>query len=550
MPMHGDDRGGAGQGGPLRAALAAWTELLGPAHVLAEPAMLARYGATTLPAADRPVAALRPDTRDSVAAVVRIAGKHKVPLYPVSTGRNWGYGDACPPTPGQVIVDLSRMNRIVEVDPRLAYAVIEPGVTQGQLAGFLEEKRTGLRLDCTGAGPDVSIVGNVLERGFGHTAYGNRFQHVCGLEIVLADGNVLRTGFGHYENARAARVFPYGIGPALDGLFTQSNFGIVTQLGVWLMPKPRRSELFFCQIRDHADLAPAVDALRGLRLDGTLRSIVHIGNDMRLLSSRPARGGGEGQVPLTIAARQSLRNDERIAAWSMSGSLTGSGAQVRAARAAVRRALAGPGRRLLFLSERKLRIAEFATRLMGGARAGRLRQLVATARAVADLNMGRPTGYFLSGAYWRRREGVPDSFPADLDPARDRCGLMWLSPVLPMTGKAALEFHSCIEPVYQAHGFHPLITLSTINERALGAVMTVAYDKEDPGDTERARDCYRALWDALAAAGFMPYRAGVQSMADLGRYSTGYWQITRRIKSALDPDGIIAPGRYDPLQFS
>jgi 4-cresol dehydrogenase (hydroxylating) len=550
MSTRRDDREGVDLGERLRTALAAWTELLGPAHVLVDPAVLARYGSTTLPAADRPVAAvLRPDTRDGVAACVRIAGKYKVPLYPVSTGRNWGYGDACPPTPGQVIIDLSRMNRVVELDPRLAYVVIEPGVTQGQLAQLLAEQRTGLWLDCTGAGPDVSIVGNVLERGFGHTAYGDRFRHVCGLEVVLADGNVLRTGFGHYGNARAARVFPYGIGPVLDGLFTQSNFGIVTQLGLWLMPKPRRSELFFCQIRDHADLAPAIDALRGLRLDGTLRSVVHIGNDLRLISSRPAGGIGAEQVPLTVAARKSVREGERIAAWSMSGSLTGSGAQVRAARAAVRRALRGPGRRLLFLGERKLRLAEFATRLLGGESGGKLRQLVAAARAVADLNTGRPTGHFLSGAYWRRRGGVPARFPAGLDPARDRCGLIWLSPVLPMIGAAALELHDSIEPIYQAHGFHPLITLSTINERALSAVMTVAYDKEDPGETQRARECYRALWDALAAAGFMPYRAGIQSMADLARNSTGFWPVTRRIKAALDPDGIIAPGRYDPLQF-
>lgn len=550
MSTRGDDRAGADRGERLRAALAAWTDLLGPDHVLADPSALARYGATTLPAADQPVAVVRPDARDGVAAIVRIACKHKVALYPVSTGRNWGYGDACPPTPGQVIVDLSRMNRVIELDPQLAYVVIEPGVTQGQLARLLDERRTGLWLDCTGAGPDVSIVGNVLERGFGHTAYGNRFQHVCGLEVVLADGNVLRTGFGHYENPRAARVFPYGIGPALDGLFTQSNFGIVTQLGLWLMPKPRRSELFFCQIRDHADLAPAVDALRGLRLDGTLRSVVHIGNDMRLISSRPAGSIGAAQVPLTVAARKSVREGERIAAWSMSGSLTGSGAQVRAARAAVRYALRGPGRRLLFLGEHKLRVAEFATRLLGRARGAKLRQLVATARAVVDLNTGCPTGYFLSGAYWRRREGVPAGFPAGLDPARDRCGLMWLSPVVPMTGAAVLEFHDRVEPIYQAHGFHPLITLSTINERALGAVMTVAYDKEDSSEAERARECYRALWDALAASGFMPYRAGVQSMADLARNSTGFWQTVRRIKAALDPDGVIAPGRYDPLRFN
>jgi 4-cresol dehydrogenase (hydroxylating) len=67
------------------------------------------------------------------------------------------------------------MNRIIEVDDELAYAVIEPGVTQGQLAAHLAQRDVRLWVDCTGAGPDTSIVGNVLERGFGHSPYGNRF---------------------------------------------------------------------------------------------------------------------------------------------------------------------------------------------------------------------------------------------------------------------------------------------------------------------------------------------------------------------------------------
>src|SRR3546814_5448318 len=107
---------------------------------------------------------------------------------------SWGYGGACPGTAGTVILDLSRMNRIREVDPALAYAVIEPGVTQGQLSEHLRAQGIALWPDCTGAGPDTSIVGNILDRGFGHTPYGNRAQYISGLEIVLADGRVLRTG--------------------------------------------------------------------------------------------------------------------------------------------------------------------------------------------------------------------------------------------------------------------------------------------------------------------------------------------------------------------
>src|SRR5690606_7040128 len=127
--------------------------------------------------------------------------------------------------------------------------------------------------------PDTSIVGNVLDRGFGHTPYGNRANHISGLEVVLANGQLLKTGFGHIEGSRVAQLFPYGVGPALDGLFVQSGMGIVTRMGIWLMPKPEAYSFFICSLRDDDDIVSLVDDLRPLRLDGTVKSVMHIGND-------------------------------------------------------------------------------------------------------------------------------------------------------------------------------------------------------------------------------------------------------------------------------
>ena len=140
-------------------AIDAWRAALGTDKVDDSPATLDRYARTTQPSAPRPSRVLYPAATEEVPAIVRVASEHDVVVYPISRGRNWGYGDACAPTDGAAIVDLGRMNRIVEVDTELAYTVIEPGVTQGQLNAYLKENRCGLWMDCTGAGPEASLVG-------------------------------------------------------------------------------------------------------------------------------------------------------------------------------------------------------------------------------------------------------------------------------------------------------------------------------------------------------------------------------------------------------
>src|SRR5690606_31871754 len=106
-----------------------------------------------------------------------------------------------------------------------------------------------------------------LDRGFGHTPYGDHFASTCGMEVVLADGRVLRTGYGHYDGAKAAWAYRYGVGPVLDGLFSQSSLGIVTRIGLWLMPEPEAFAGFFVRAERDEDLAGLIDALRPLRLN-------------------------------------------------------------------------------------------------------------------------------------------------------------------------------------------------------------------------------------------------------------------------------------------
>jgi 4-cresol dehydrogenase (hydroxylating) len=528
----------------MKNAIREWEQVLGTENVAADDATLDRYARTTQHQGTRPACVLYPRSTAEVQEIVRIAGAHEAVLYPISRGQNWGYGDACAPTSGAAIVDLSRMNRILEVNTELGYAVIEAGVTQQQLFDYLRAHGTGLWLDCTGAGRNASLAGNTLDRGFGHTRYGDHFLTTCGMEIVLADGRVLDTGFGHYADAKAGRVYRYGVGPFLDGIFCQSNFGIVTKIGLWLMPEPEAFTFFFIKVDRHEDLGPVVDRLRPLRMAGIVQSAVHIGNDLRILSATgryPWKEAG-GKTPLPEPVRRRLREAAGAGAWNVGGSFTGTSGHVRASKKALRSAVRGLGK-VVFVDDRKLALGKLAARCLNAVGLGtRLRTQLQALEHNYGLLKGVPTDEPLLGAQWRLRN-PPEGGG---DPRDAGCGLMWISPALPMTGRDAETVLKIAEPIFARHGFDLLATFTLITERAIIAILNVAFDKADADETARAATCYHAAVDALMASGYIPYRIGVHGMSKLWRPDDVFWSVANQLKQALDPKGILAPGRYIP----
>lgn len=533
------DRDGVGKAS-LSLALDEWRDALGRAFVSTEPATAGQASTATFTTSARVMAILRPGSREDVQRCLRIANRHGVPLSPISTGKNWGYGSRAP-VRDAVLLDLGRLNRIIEFNEELAYVTLEPGVTQQQLYEFLRERGSRLWMDATGSSPDCSVIGNTLERGFGHTPMGDHCNYACGFEVVMPTGEYIETGFCRFPNARAGPVGRWGTGPSLDGLFSQSNLGVVTKMSVWLMPAPARFQAFIFQT-DQA-IGPVIDAMRSLRLHGTIRSVVHIGNDYKVLSGTgqfPWEATG-GRVPLSADAMARLRGNLRIARWSGSGALYGSAGQVAAARDLVRRALAGKVDRLRFFDDRTLRLLsriERPYRLI--TRRDDLRRALQILPPLLDLLKGVPTSAFLASAYWRKKTPVPDR----MDPDADKCGLLWCSPVAPAAGKDVTELTDLATDVALKHGFEPIISVSLISERMAVTTIALTYDRDVADEDARALACYRVLTESLLDAGFPPYRLNVASM-NYGRTQHAYTTVMRSIKAAVDPKAILAPGRYD-----
>ncbi len=198
-------------------------------------------------------------------AIVRVANKYRIPLYAISTGKNLGYGGSAPAYSGSVVVDLKRMNRVLEVDERNASVLVEPGVSYFDLHKHLKSLGSKLWIDCPDPGWG-SVVGNAIDRGGGYTMpqYRNHFEAHCGMEIVLPDGELLRTGMGGIPNAKTWQQYKSGCGPWVDGMFSQGNYGIVTKMGFWLMPEPEGYLRATVRVPRYKDLIPLVDTLNYL----------------------------------------------------------------------------------------------------------------------------------------------------------------------------------------------------------------------------------------------------------------------------------------------
>jgi 4-cresol dehydrogenase (hydroxylating) len=436
--------------------------------------------------------------------------------------------------------------------------VIEPGVTYRQLADHLKSRAIKLWADCTDSTPEGSVLGNALDRGLGHTPHGDHFGNLCGLEVVLADGEVIQTGAAPTDSP-TWHTFKWGAGPYLEGLFSQSNFGIVTRAGIWLMPEPEAFEAFFCEIEQEETLPAVIDSLRRLALAGALRGTAHLINDLLCLSmlTQYPHEFRQGQPCLSDDARRDLRSRHGITPWSLTSGLYGTVAQVRANRTLIRRELAPYGK-LTFIDRRELARLEWLIRLVKRTQdlpfasgLGRLLKDTLIGRApmevfelvrhVVPILQGVPSEFVVRFAYFKSRNGRPRS---DVNPARDGCGLIWFGPVVPLTGSHANRVVELCRPVFREHGFDFSVSFIVVNPRSAVALMEIFYDKTDPAETARARVLYQDLCGLTVRAGYQQYRTNVACMDRLLEPVPQYQRLLDSMKMAVDPCATLAPGRY------
>ncbi len=502
---------------------------------------------TCVPFRTLPSAVVYPRTAAEVQAVVRAAAAADVPLWPVSTGKNWGYGERSAAYDQGITMILERMNQIVLVDEQLGLAIIEPGVSYQQLNDHL--KRSGSRLwaDCAGTTQHASVIGNALDKGRGLTPMADHFGSLCGLDVVLPDGQLLETGGGPTGHNTVRHTYKWGVGPYLDGLFVQSNLGIVVRAGIWLMPAPEVFDFAAFEYKaDPSRLGAFIDDLRELVMVRALRSHPHLANDfamMCILAQYPHELLA-GRRHLSDEATAQWRRTHGVARWTFGAGLYGSREEVRYQKRMLRKVLGrygmvqfiGAAVQDNWYGQLVRRVAPVVNRWLG-----KSPEFTDVMVPAINLFRGIPTDEFVRQAYFKSHREKPTQ---DIDPARDGCGFVWIGPVVPFNSEHVMRALAVTKQIFDRHEFDFFVEIIVESPRSVIILVGVFYDRHGAADAERARRWYDEARQTYLDEGYPPYRATSMSMAGAMDSNPVARTLLAAIKSAVDPQNLLAPGRY------
>jgi 4-cresol dehydrogenase (hydroxylating) len=505
------DSGEVSRGASLERFLQAAENEIGTEWMDRSETTIARHGDHTLPGGPIPPGGvIAPGSIDEVQALVRLANEFAVPLWPVSQGMNVSLGSRAAVRPGQVTVDLGRrMNRIQSFDDELGVVTVEPGVSFRSLRDELGRRGDKYMIDPTSGPPEGSIIGNALDKGAGYTPYADHFGMTCGLEIVLGRGEILRTGDGIFSRAGRQRVLKHAYGPFLDGLFVQSNYGIVTSAGLMLMPRPPAIRSFFFSFPDDGDLGEITDLVRPLKLSGFVPTMLRVTNDMWLVASEERHPEySQSRSIVSDACRFELRKKHGVGAWVVGGAFYG--ASFTALEPQIERV------RAHFARSAKARYISHDEALE---RPG--------LKASIDAFSGEPSVHELKQLQWRPGGGVSV-----------------FTPGIPLDGALAAKCSGISRAILREHGLEYL-AMSVCGTRFARGLHQIVWNKADPDEDARADAAYVSLVRAYADLGLQSGRSPTRyHELHMSLLDPAFRDTCARLKALLDPKDIIAPGRY------
>ncbi|MBN8500350.1 MAG: FAD-binding oxidoreductase [Sphingomonadales bacterium] len=493
------------------AALTAFAGVVGTDWVLSTDADRSAYADAYAPGPQEqwPAgAAIAPANVAEVQAIVRLANEHKTPLWPVARGKNLGYGTAAPRMAGSIVLDLGRMNKVIELDPKLAYGVVEPGVSFFDLYEHIQREKAPLWMSVPGNAWG-SVLGNALDHGMGYTPFGQHAKNLCGIEAVLPSGDLVRTGMGAMEGNHSWHLFPLSFGPDWTQMFTQSNLGVVTKAGVWLQPAPETSLVLTWDIPNEEDIGWVIDTVTPLKLAGVIDQNVFIPSWL-------------GKIVLKGQRKDFWDKESAIPEWRVQE----------------------------LLKEHKLGYWQVQIRLYGDEAVNKAKANVIKSAFKRKLDAPPHEGWWRTGDPVNQYDptmGVPSAVALQMgDWVGGRGAHMGFSPVVPATSEHVLGQLKRSRQVIADHDVDFYASF-TVGGRFATNINMLMFDRDKPAQIDNMKKLFNALIDSTAKAGYGEYRTHLGWMDAVNDTYNFNNQAQRRlneaVKNALDPNGILAPGK-------
>ena len=245
--------------------------IVGEANVLtsAEDLLCYSYDSTVLE--HLPDIVVLPKTTAEVAATVKVANREKTPIVPRGAGTNLAGGTI--PIQGGIVLSLTRMTEILEIDAINMVAVLQPGVVTGKLQA--EVAKQGLYYPPDPASLKVTTLGgNVAMNAGGPHAlkYGVTSDYVMGLEVVLPQGQVIRTGGKSIKNVTGYNLTQLFVG-------SEGTLGVVTEMILRLIPQPQSSGSVLAAFPNLDDAATLVNRILA---SGVIPAVIEIMDNMTI----------------------------------------------------------------------------------------------------------------------------------------------------------------------------------------------------------------------------------------------------------------------------
>ena len=438
---------------------------------------------------------------------------------------------------GCVVVDLKRMDRVIEVSDERNFAIVEPGVSYFDLYRHIQERGLAVWIDCANPGWGGPL-GNTLDRGMGFTLgyYRDHAGAMHGIEVVLPNGELMRTGMGAVPNAGSWAEHKHGYGPDPSGLFPQGNFGIVTKMALRLMPAPEHYRTGFVTVPKRADLRGLIKSVN------YLSDLFMIGEPIYGSPLGALMGNTEFAEAATRVGGVDERELDRLAAaaglhsWQVELQFLGSEGTTLANWEYAKTVVARNVPDARFIDDQSLPLPLTPEQIALGTKPD--------AHYLWRSSLGVP-----SLATWQslgRTESLPDSWQ------QNHVGLF---AVIPRSADAVFDAQRVFGDTLRTRGVETRISaISTpVNWYQFSFLFSAGFSsgggtrQATPETKTRDAGILGALIEAAAEHGWAEYRSAPyfqDAVADAYSFNDhALRRFNETLKDAIDPNGIFAPGR-------